>query len=231
MANILALPDLHCEFEHRDSLAFLKAVRRHYRTDGTVCLGDEGDFHSMSPNHDHDPDGRGPGDEHSEMLEHLRPFYEAFPKVVSCHSNHTARPFRRASKFGIPSVYLKTYAEFMDAPEGWSWRESIDIDGVRYFHGEGYSGPLGALKAAQTHMQPVVIGHLHSYAGVLYNANPKYLFWGLNAGCLIDRHAYAFAYARHSPAKPILGCGVIRQAIPTFVPMLLTKTGRWTGNL
>ncbi len=231
MANVLAIPDLHCPFEHKDALAFVKAVRRKYRTSRTVCLGDEGDQHSMSPNHDHDPDGLSPGDEHGAMLERLRPWYETFRDVVVCHSNHGARPFRRAAKFGIPSVYLKTYAEFMDAPKDWTWRESVEVDGVTYLHGEGHSGPLGALKCAQAHMAPVVIGHLHSYAGVLFNANPRYLFWGMNAGCLIDRHAYAFAYAKHSAAKPILGCGVIQNGVPQFIPMALTKAGRWTGDL
>jgi hypothetical protein len=230
LATVLAIPDLHCPFEHRDALAFLKAVRRHYRTDTTVCLGDEADAHALSQ-HDHDPDGRSAGDEYGDMLEHVRPFYEAFPRTRVTHSNHSARPFRRAAKFGIPSVYMRTYADFMGAPVGWAWHESIDVDGVTYSHGEGFSGPLGALKCAQASMGPVVIGHLHSFAGCLFNANPKYLFWGMNAGCLIDRHAYAFAYAKNSPAKPILGCGVVREGVPTFVPMMLDKAGRWTGDL
>ncbi len=230
MATVLAIPDLHCPFSHRDALAFLKAVRRQYRTDTTVCLGDEADAHALSQ-HDHDPDGKSAGDEYEAMLDRLRPFYAAFPRTRVAHSNHSARPFRRAAKFGIPSVYLRTYAEFMDAPKGWTWHESIDVDGVMYVHGEGYGGPLGALKCAQANMGPVVIGHLHSYAGVLFNANPKFLFWGLNAGCLIDRHAYAFAYAKNTPAKPILGCGVVRDRVPTFVPMNLDKAGRWNGEL
>lgn len=231
MSTVGFLPDLHAPFEHKDALSFFKEVCRHYKVDKHVCAGDEGDQHSMSPNHDHDPDGFSPGDEHNEMLAHLLPWYRAFPDMDVCTSNHGARPFRRASKFGIPSVYLRTYAEFMDAPKGWQWRESYLIDGVHYLHGEGYSGPLGALKCAQAHMAPVAIGHLHSFAGVLFNANPRHLFWGLNAGCLIDRHAYSFAYAKHSPAKPILGCGVIRDGIPLFVPMTLTRNGRWTGEL
>lgn len=230
MASVLAIPDLHAPFEHRDVLAFLKAVRSKYKTTRTVCLGDEGDMHGVS-DHDHDPDGLSPGDEHAAMIAHLRPLYAAFPDVECCVSNHTARPFRRAAKYGIPSVYLRSYRDFMEAPVGWSWVEWAEIDGVRYLHGEGYSGPLGALKCAQAHMQPVVIGHLHSFAGILFNANPRHLFWGMNAGCLIDRRAYAFAYAKHSPAKPILGCGVIRDAVPTFVPMQLDKHGRWNGEL
>jgi hypothetical protein len=231
MSTIGFISDIHAPFEHQDALAFVREVCRHYKVDETVSAGDEGDQHAMSPNHDHDPDGHSAGDEHEVMLEHLRAWYRAFPNMKVCTSNHGARPFRRASKFGIPSVYLRTYAEFMEAPRGWIWRDSFEIDGVHYLHGEGYSGPLGALKCAQSHMAPVAIGHLHSYAGVLFNANPRHLFWGLNAGCLIDRHAYAFAYAKHSPAKPILGMGVIRDAIPLFVPMNLTRTGRWTGEL
>lgn len=230
MPRVLAIPDLHCPFEHRDALAFLLAVRKHYRTDMTVCLGDEADMHAMSE-HDHDPDGHSPGDEHSRMLEHLGAFYRAFPVCRSMHSNHTARPFRKAKKFGIPSIYLRTYKEFMLAPDGWSWHESVDIDGVRYEHGEGFSKWMGALNCAQANMQPVVIGHLHSCAGVLMNANPKFLYWGMNAGCLIDRHKYAFHYAKKDKHKPILGCGVILNATPTFVPMLLDKGGRWTGTL
>jgi len=230
LATVLAIPDLHCPFEHRDALAFLKAVRKYYRTDTTVCLGDESDQHSMSM-HDHDPDCPGAGDEHALMIEHLRPFYEAFPLCPSMHSNHTSLPFRRASKFGIPSVYLKSYAEFMEAPKGWTWHEEVEIDNVGYSHGMGYSGPLGALKCAQANMQTRVIGHLHGFAGVLWNANPKYLFAGLNAGCLIDRRALAFAYAKHSSTKPILGCGVIRQGVPQFIPMQLDRHSRWTGEL
>jgi hypothetical protein len=230
MSTVLAIPDLHVPFQHRDALAFLKAVRRHYRTDTTICLGDEIDAHALSQ-HDHDPDGKGAQDEYELSIEGLRPFYEAFPVCRSMHSNHTARPFRRASKYGIPSVYLRSYAEFLCAPRGWSWLDTAEVDGVSYMHGEGFSGPLGALKCAQGNMAPVVIGHLHSFAGCLFNANPRHLFWGLNAGCLIDRHAYAFAYAKNSPAKPILGCGVIRDAVPTFVPMALDKAGRWTGDL
>ena len=230
MATVLAIPDLHCPYEHQDALAFLKAVQRHYRTNRVICLGDEADMHAMS-GHDHDPDLDSAGTEHQEMLEHLRPYYRAFPNTQVCHSNHTARPFRKAAEFGIPSVYLRTYAEFMEAPAGWTWGESFDIDLVKYLHGEGYSGWEGALKCAQAHMQSCVIGHIHSRAGVMFNANAKYLIWGLNCGWLGNRKLRAFAYAKNQKDKPILGCGVIRDGVPQFIPMRLTKSGRWSGEL
>jgi hypothetical protein len=229
MSKVLAIPDLHCPFEHKDALSFLVSVRRRYKTDEVVCLGDESDQHYLS-DHDHDSDGDGARHEWEKTIAHLEPFYAAFPDVRSMVSNHTSRPFRRANKFGIPSVYLREYRDFMCAPDGWSWHDYVEIDRVRYLHGEGFSGPLGALKCAQAHMQTVVIGHLHSYAGVLWNANPKHLFAGMNAGCLIDRHLYAFSYAKHTPAKPILGCGVVLDGLPQFVPMHLTRHGRWNGE-
>lgn len=229
-STVLAIPDLHVPFHHRDALPFLKAVARQHKTDVTICLGDEADAHALSQ-HDHDPDGMSAGDEYQAMIAQLEPFYKTFPNCRSMHSNHTARPFRRASKFGIPSVYLRSYAEFMKAPKGWSWHEEVEVDGVGYCHGEGFSGPLGALKCAHANMRTTVIGHLHSYAGVLWSANPKYLYAGMNAGCLIDRKAYAFGYGRHCPAKPILGCGVIRGGVPQFIPMQLDRAGRWNGEL
>ncbi len=230
MEVVLAIPDCHFPFAHRDHLKFLSAVKAKYKPTKIVHLGVEMDFHALS-NYDHDPDGHGPKGEFVRGMEDLKRLYAVFPKAQACISNHTARPFRQAAKAGIPSLFLREYKDFLDAPEGWSWHERVEIDGVIYCHGEGFSGALGALKCAQGNMQSSVIGHLHSYAGVLFNANPKHLFFGFNAGCLIDRDAYAFSYGKHMTNKPILGCGIISNAIPVFIPMILSRDGRWCGVL
>lgn len=230
MSVVLAIGDLHYPFAHRDHLAFLKAVKTSIKPDHVVCLGDEIDAHALSV-HEHNPEGYSAGHEHTKAKEDLARLYQCFPSGRSVISNHTARPVRLALRCGLPSVFLREYRDVLDAPRTWSWHDAVEIDGVRYIHGEGYSGPLGALKCAQAHMQPVVIGHIHSFAGIQFNANPKHLFWGFNVGCLIDRDAYAFQYAKYQASKPILGCGIIRDATPTFIPMRLTKAGRWTGVL
>ncbi len=129
MSTVLAISDLHAPFEHRDALDFLRELKRKYKPSQVICLGDESDQHAMSM-HDHDPNGHSAGDEYGLMLEHLQPFYDLFPVCRSMHSNHTSMPFRRASKFGIPNAYLKSYAEFMKAPKGWSWHNSAEVDGV-----------------------------------------------------------------------------------------------------
>jgi len=230
MAIVLAIPDLHCPFEHPDSIAFLKKVKAKYKPTDIICLGDEMDAHAIS-DYDSDPDGLSAGYELKETIKHLKPFYKLFPKVKVCTSNHTARPYRQAHKFGIPKAFLKSYHEFLQAPKGWMWADDHEIDGVVYEHGEGFTGASAAIKSAQGNMQSTVIGHIHAFAGIQYNANSKHLIFGFNAGCLIDRHAYAFAYGKKIKNKPILGCGIIINSIPIFVPMKLNNRGRWTGKL
>lgn len=228
--TVLVIPDMHHPFAHPDTVAFLKAVKERYKPNKVVCLGDEVDMHAMSF-HTHDPDGYGPGKEHERALEALQPIYKMFPKVMVCISNHTARPFRRAVQFGIPKTFLREYKEFMEAPKGWEWANQWEIDNILYIHGEGYSGKNAALTAAQTNMQSTVIGHIHSFAGINYVANKRFLIFGLNAGCLINVDAYAFAYAKNARNKPIIGCAVVDKGIPMFIPMVLKKGGRWVGKL
>ena len=230
MSVVLAVPDLHAPFEHRDALAFLKAVKKKYKPTRIVFLGDEMDAHAIS-DYDSDPDGLSAGKELEKTIEHLQGFYKLFPKAMVCTSNHTARPFRAAYKYGIPKAFMKDYSEFLKAPKGWKWADEWEVDGVTYEHGEGFTGQSAAIKSAQGNMSPTVIGHIHAFAGIQYNANSKHLIYGFNAGCLIDRHAYAFNYGKKIKNKPILGCGIIINGIPLFVPLVLKRNGRWTGKL
>lgn len=227
--TVLAISDLQIPFEHKDALEFLKWVKGKYKPTKVVNIGDEVDMHALS-DYDHDPDGYSAGHELEKSIERLQEYYKLFPQTLVCTSNHTARPFRRAHKFGIPRAYLRDYAEFLKAPKGWVWSDKHEIDGVAYEHGEGQSGPLGALKAALANMQPTVIGHLHSHAGIQYSANSKHLIYGFNVGCLIDVNSYAFAYGKKLTQKPIIGVGIITKGIPQYVPMLLDKHGRWVGK-
>ncbi len=224
--RVLAIPDFHAPFEHPDAVEFLKWAKKKYAPDVVVDLGDEIDFHALS-DYDTDPDGYSPGHELDKAIEHLQELYNLFPNVKVCTSNHTARPFKRAYKSGIPKAFIRDYREFLKAPIGWEWADKHEVDGIIYEHGEGMSGNQGAIKAAVGNMQSTVIGHLHSDAGIQYLANDKHLIYGFNVGCLLDRHAYSAAYGKHMKKKPILGVGIIDKGIPTFIPMILSSNGRW----
>lgn len=228
--RVLCIPDLHIPFEHQDALRFVIAVAKKYKPDLYINLGDEVDMHAMS-DYDHDPDGYSPGHELEKSIEKLKAWYKKFPWMLVCTSNHTSRPFRRAFKYGLPKKLIKGYREFLEAPIGWVWRDNFEMDGVVYEHGEGFSGQTGAIKAALANMQSTVIGHLHSWAGIQFSANEKHLIFGANAGCLIDKDKYAFAYGKKLKSKPIIGCMMIIDGIPSFIPMLLNRRGRWVNKL
>lgn len=227
---VLAIPDQHFPAHHLDIFDFLIAVKNKYKPNEIVNLGDEIDAAGLG-NWDKSPDMPSAGDELKEAVKYLKLLYKIFPTVKVCVSNHTDRIYRKPFNAGIPKNLIKSYSEILEAPAGWRWADHWEIDGVIYEHGEGFSGQAGALKAAQANMQSTVIGHLHSYAGIQYYANAKHLIWGFNVGCLIDRSNPAFAYGKHIKAKPIIGCGLIENGTPRFIPMSLNSAGRWTRKL
>ena len=230
MSTVLAIPDLHMPFHHKDAIRFLAAVKRKYKPNEIVNMGDLEDWHSISM-HDHDPDGLSAGAELIALRKAVKPLFKLFPKMKICTSNHGALPLRRAFKFGLPSELIKSYKDILQMPKGWEIADSWEVDDIVYEHGEAFSGQTAAIKSANANMQSTVIGHIHAFAGIQYSANSKHLIFGFNVGCLIDRTSYAFAYGKKIKAKPILGCGIIKNGIPTFIPMLLDGRGRWTKRI
>lgn len=193
-----------------------------------VNLGDEVDQHTLGkwPSN---PDGRSGGDELKEARHRLSYWFEAFPNVYVCGSNHTYRAWKKAALSGIPSEFMRSIAEVYGAPPGWRWRDKWVHGGICFEHGENVSGPTAALNAAIQNQMPTVIGHQHSHAGVIYRQAEAGLLWGLNTGCLIDVTQYNFDYGKNIRVKPSLGCGVIKNGVPYFVPMFTTPSGRWVG--
>lgn len=227
---ILCIGDQHHPFAHKDSLDFVKAVAKEYKPTVLINMGDEGDQHSLG-RFDPDPDGYGPGMEFEAMIDHLKPWYKAFPEMLVCHSNHMVRGHKKAFTAGLPKGLLRPIDEVLEAPRGWVWKDKWEIDGILFEHGEGFTGATGHIKAAEARMQSIVIGHIHAHAAVHYLSNEHDMIFGFNVGCLIDRKAYAFKYAKNLRYKPTLGVGIILYGVPHFIPMILDKHERWIGKL
>lgn len=227
---VLAIPDLHCPFEHKDALEFLKAVQSRFKVDTIVNLGDEIDAYALST-YEHGPDTFSAGHELNAAIRHLQPFYKQFPETSVCTSNHTNRIVKRAFRAGIPAKFLKSFSTILDAPPGWIWQDRWAIDGVIYEHGEGYSGSNAVKLIVKDNMKSTVFGHVHSFGGIQYVSNPYEMFFGMNCGCLVDTEAYAFEYSKQTKNKPTLGCGVIDRGIPFFIPLVEDRHKRWIGKL
>lgn len=221
MARVLGIGDPHEPFCLDGYMEHCLKVYRDWKCDRVVFLGDEVDQHAMSF-HEHDPDGRSAGDEHEEAKAKLRRWYKAFPRAFVCIGNHTKLPLRQARAAGITRHWMKTYNEAWGIGSGWRWGISTEIDGVLYTHGTGNSGAMAHRNLAIKKRQSVVMGHVHSHAGIAFHASERDLLFGLNVGCGIDADVYAMEYGRDYNDKPIIACGVVVDGFyPHLVPMNL----------
>ena len=234
MSVILCISDTQIPFEHRDALSFCQHLIKPFQERGdeikVVHLGDEVDQYSLS-RWPKNPNAMGGGDELKEAKHRLSYWFDAFPSVKVCKSNHTYRAAKVAAEAGLPAEFLKSIGEVYGAPETWEWRDRWIVDDILFEHGEHVSGALAARTAAIQNRRSTVIGHQHQGGGVNHIASFEDMIFGMNVGCLIDVDAYAFEYGRALRNKPTLGCGIVIHGIPHFVPMILSKTTkRWVGR-
>ncbi len=221
------IADTHEPFTHKDYRNFCYETFNKYKVTKIVHIGDEVDNHALSY-HEHDPNGHGPAREAELAQDAMDKWYKTFPNVDVIVGNHSALPYRKATTMGIPNKFIKAYEEIWEAPKGWKWMMDTEIDHVKYTHGTGVSGQNGAINLAIRQRQPVVIGHIHSFGGVNYHASSNDLIFGMNVGCGIDTHAYAFQYGKNFVNKPTLGCGVVINGMDAiFTPMKLGKKYEW----
>jgi hypothetical protein len=153
----------------------------------------------------------------------LQRWYDYFPKMKLATSNHGIRYMKKATASDIPSKILKSYREILEAPVGWQWKDVWEINAkhkITMIHGMGYSGHLGHKNAAIDYGTNLVMGHLHSNAGIVKISTAGKRIWGCNAGCLIDVNAMAFDYGKYSRNKPVLTvCVVIDGGLtPMLIP-------------
>lgn len=214
----LVIPDLHCPYQHADSWDFLADLQRKHKPDSVVCIGDEIDAHAFGRWARH-PDADGPGKELAAAVSALQPLYKLFPCVKVCRSNHTYRPWKQAAEAGLPPRLLKSERTVLEAPRGWQWSDWWKINGVLYTHGDGFGGLHPACDAMQRHRCSVVIGHVHTAAGVVWSATRTDRLFGLSVGCLLDADSIAFRYAHLNPRRPVLGAGLLIDGVPQFIPL------------
>lgn len=216
--RIGVIGDPHSPFIHPMYRRFCADMFSAWNVDHVHCVGDIVDNHAISF-WEHDPDGQSAGDEAKAARRELRQWHRTFPDLTLSIGNHDERHFRVAKKAGLPTRVLKDYADIWETP-GWDFKFEHSFDGVLYEHGTGTSGKDAALNLAMQKRRSVVIGHVHCWAGVKWHANRYDTIFGMNAGCGIDCRAYAFAYGRSFPIRPVLGCGIVIDGwYATFVPM------------
>lgn len=228
---ILVISDLQCPYHHIDAFEFLKEIKKQFKPDRVINIGDEADFHGLNF-HGIDPDMKSAGHELIEIRHYMGKLEKIFPVMDIVESNHGLLPARRAKAFGLPSAMIRGYNEIYDVGNGWKWHNYIDVKlpgGLfcRFVH--NYESNV--LNVSKNLGMCVVQGHHHSKFELIYWSNGIRQLWGATIGCLIDDSHSAFSYNKRSSKRPILGCMVIKGGIPILVPMRLNKSNRWVGYL
>jgi predicted phosphodiesterase len=201
------IPDLHLPFEHPLFLEFCLDSFSSWRVDTIHFTGDIVDAHALSF-HDREMDAHGAEQEAAMAEQAMLKWKKAFPEATVSIGNHDRRHYNRAKKYGIPTRYMRTYEDIWKTPS-WSWDLAHEMDGVLYEHGECTSGKNAAYNRALLKRQSIVIGHIHTFAGVTWHMSDKDRIFGMNAGCGININEYAFEYAKQYVNRPCLGCGVV----------------------
>ncbi len=202
--NTLFVGDLHTPFMLDGYEEFAASMADKYNCDNIIFAGDIIDGHSWSY-HEHDVDGMSVGDELDAAIDQLHRIYKLFPKAISLMGNHDLLIQRKAKTAGLSSRFIKSFNKILKAPEGWEFKHEHIQDRVRYIHGS-----IGdAFKVAKDTRISTVQGHLHSKAFVQWSVSQVDAIFGLQVGCGIDHHAYAFEYAKPLSNKPIISVGVI----------------------
>lgn len=232
--TILVISDLHLPYHNKDSFDFLKNLKKAYKPDMVVNIGDLYDCQAFSF-HEHDPNLMSPGDELEAARKYGKELAKIFPEMIITVGNHDALPERKVRAMGLPIEIMKRYEDIYDTPSTWEFVSDLTVGikggnkslpDLHFVHGLSKDN----LKLAAQRGQRVINGHYHEKAGVEYISNPDSLIWAMTVGCLIDKNSPAFNYNKVNKNRPILGSGIIMNGVACFEPMILNSDGRWIGE-
>ena len=217
MSRVLAIGDIHAPVTHPGYFDFCCDVKKKYRCDKVVFIGDVVDWHGISFHAKH-PDAPGPKDEYLLALREVQRWYRKFKNAVVTIGNHDERLIRLAESAGVPGSFIRDYKDVWKTPK-WDWVFDTIIDNVYYYHGTGRGGMHPAFNTAKDMTMSVVMGHCHSAGGIKWLASPTQRRFGMDTGCGIDDQMYAFSYGKHMKRKSVLSCGVVLDGIGQHVIM------------
>ena len=69
--KILVISDMHIPYHHKDSIKFLKEIKKEFKPDTVINIGDSLDFHAISM-HDSNPDLFSAGAELAEARKYVK---------------------------------------------------------------------------------------------------------------------------------------------------------------
>jgi len=229
--SVLIISDTHIPYHVPELMDFLKLLKKKYKPDRVIHIGDEVDKHAMSF-HDSDPDLPSAGDELRISKKYIWELKKIFPDMILLHSNHSSLIYRKALKHGMPRAYLRSYNDFLEVDKRWKWVDDLNVklsDGSECFFTHGVSAD--GIKLAMQYGKNVCQFHFHSKFNIQFFSNPDNLVWSLQCGCLTKQSSYNFLYSKNHRLRFVVGTGAIIGGQPRLYPMILDKNGKWIGKI
>lgn len=223
VGNTVIFSCIHGAYRHPESEDFLLEVNDRFKPSRVICLGDIIDGFTSS-RYAAQAAALGADDEFECDIEFLTRLSQSFPRMDVLDGNHEARIDKRASESGIPAKRIRPLHEVPELRKplaGWTWHDEMELGpDTICSHGEGLGGQNPGEDAVLKYRKNVIIGHLHTRAGVMHYSRGGWRNWCLHVGCLLDPNSVANGYAKHGKKRPILGAGVLLDnKYPLFVPM------------
>ena len=232
MANdrVLIISDTHCPYNHRDLIPFLAAIKKKYKPDRVIHIGDEVDHHAMSF-HPSESSLYSAGDELIAAREIIWQIEDLFPRVTVIESNHGSMAYRKAKVAGIPKEMIRPYKDVLKV-KNWVWADHLIItlpnkQPCYFVHGK----TANTRTLFTNQMMSSVQGHFHEKFEITFAGNGERLNFGMTVGCLIDDDSMAFHYNKVFVKRPVIGLGMIIDSQPKLIPMVLNAKRRWNGRI
>lgn len=217
------VPDLHIPYQNPKALDFIVETFVRRGVTDIVFIGDVIDAYWYGHKYLKDYCIIGPREDYELSKLFLQKFYEEFPFATFIIGNHDLRIVRREDD-GFVEDFETTFRSKYKPPKGWKVKTQVIIDDVCYIHGTGTSGQNASVTMFRSKRMSTVIGHTHTFGGIIYMNNGIDSGFALNVGCLVDLQAPVFDYGLANREKPTLGCGVVySKEYAEFIPLLIKE--------
>ena len=232
--SILCLSDTHFPYEHPQYFSWIKKVKDHIKCDTVIHVGDLVDFHSISQ-WLHSAELPNIKYEIEDAKRRIKKLRKIFPMPMRiCRGNHDIRIEKMAERASMPASFVKGLNDILEIDKSWKWTwhdKFIEIlpNGNQVYFTHHFKSNV--LQSSKELGMSLVVGHMHTVAGINWYSSPLALNFAMCVGCSINPKHEAFKYSKNYIKRPIISVGAIVKNQPVLYTMPMDSKGQWTGKV
>lgn len=229
--KILIIGDIHFPANHPSTIPFLEAIKKKYRPDIVISIGDEVNNAALGFHNENNADIPSASDELKAALKGIKQLEKLWPNLLLASSNHGDLAYRRAQKSRMNKELIKDLKDVYGTPK-WEWFQDflISSNAGPIYVTHGKTSKLNGL--AQAMMCNTVQGHFHGRLLISHFTTAAGSRWDAYTGCLVDDSSFYMDYGKNFTTKSALGSILIdKNGMPHILKLNLKSNGKWDGKL